>query len=82
MEEDNEIPLGNEDLENMSIGNGKKNIDFNLFGVNINEMSSTVKYFLSFIFIALLFGAIIYGLMKIKSFDRQVKSKVKKDKRN
>lgn len=66
----------------MSVGNGKKNIEFNLFGVNITEMSSSVKYFLSFFFIVLLFGAIIYGLKKIKSFDRQVKSKVKKDKKN
>lgn len=66
----------------MSVGNGKKNIDFNLFGVNITEMSTSVKYLISFIFIVLLFGAIIYGLIKIKSFDRQVKSKVKKDKRN
>lgn len=69
-------------MENINIGNGKKNIDFNLFGVNINEMSSSIKYFISFLFIGILFGAIIYGLRKIKSFDRPVKSKVKKDKKN
>ena len=66
----------------MNVGNGKKNIDFNLFGVNINEMSSSIKYTLSFIFIGLLFGSIIYWLIKIKSFDRKVKSKAKKDKGN
>ncbi len=66
----------------MTVGNGKKNIDFSLFGVNITDMSASVKYSLSFLFIGLLFGAIIYGLIKIKSFNRQVKSKVKKDKKN
>jgi flagellar biogenesis protein FliO len=66
----------------MSVGNGKKNIDFILFGININEISTNIKYFISFVFIILLFGSIIYGLKKIKSFDRQVKSKVKKDKKN
>jgi len=69
-------------MENINIGNGKKNIEFNLFGIKINELSSEIKYLISFIFIGIVFGAIIFGLKKIKSMDRQVKSKAKKDKKN
>ncbi len=66
----------------MNFGNRNKNIEFNLFGLKINELSSGIKYTFGFIFIGLLFSAIIYGLIKIKSYDRKVKNKNKKDKKN
>ena len=82
MEEEKEIPLGNDDFENMNVGNGKKNNDFNLFGFNIHKLSSEIKYLIGFLFIGGLFAAIIYGLKRIKSLDRPIKIKTKKDKKN
>ena len=83
-EVDGEIPMGNDDKDRMGAGTGtgRNKVEMSIFGFKFQDLSTEVKYMISFAFIALIFLGISYGLKVIKSFDRQVKSKAKKDKKN
>lgn len=75
-----DIPLEGEDFENFNAGNGKKNRDLSIFGFDIQQFSSGLKYSLGFTFIGLIIIAVIYAMRKIKSFDRPIKNKKDKKK--
>lgn len=62
-------------------GMGRKQVDMTIFGFKFQDLSTELKYFISFLLIGLIFGGMYYGLVKVKSFDRKIKNKVKKDKK-
>lgn len=52
--------------------NREKKVDLNLFGINISEINTTVKYGLGFSLIFLIFFSVIYGLNWIKQMNTKV----------
>jgi hypothetical protein len=75
--------MGNEEREEIGKGSkiGRNKVDMTLFGFKIEELPKEVKLFVAALTIGLIVIGMIYGLRKIKSLDRQVKSKIKKDKK-
>jgi uncharacterized protein (UPF0333 family) len=75
--------MGKEDRE--EIGNGAKigrgKVEMTLFGIKIEDLSKEFKLLVAAITIFLIVIGMIYGLRRIRSFDRQVKAKIKKDKK-
>ena len=77
--------MDNEEKEEVKRGTGPKKqnkVEMTIFGFNFEKLPSGVKYFISFLLIGLIFAGIAYGLKYIKSMDRKVKIKTKKDKKN
>ena len=83
------MKMGQEQQESSSQGNqagpqdiyvdrSNKEVDLNLFGLNLAKLDTTSKYFIGFVLIALIFYSVIYGLKKIGEMNQ----KNKKEKKN